>query len=110
LKVESGELDMVLSEARRRSHARKGPGEEQIAYALQQVEGGQKVSEVCREMRGGAPRGLALPWRGSSTRRSDKADEKWMQAFHREGTLGHADRGDASFIVISHYSMVVTQD
>ena len=29
---------------------RKGHSEEQIVYALRQVEGGQKVSEVCREM------------------------------------------------------------
>ncbi len=29
---------------------RKGHSEEQILYALRQVEGGQKVSEVCREM------------------------------------------------------------
>ena len=29
---------------------RKGHSEEQIVYALRQVEGGKKVSEVCREM------------------------------------------------------------
>jgi putative transposase len=29
---------------------RKGYGEEKIIYALRQVEGGKKVSEVCREM------------------------------------------------------------
>jgi putative transposase len=29
---------------------RKGHSEEQIVYALRQVEGGQKVSEICREM------------------------------------------------------------
>ena len=29
---------------------RKGHSEEQIVYALRQIEGGQKVSEVCREM------------------------------------------------------------
>ena len=29
---------------------RKGHTEEQIVYALRQVEGGKKVSEVCREM------------------------------------------------------------
>jgi ribosomal protein S13 len=29
---------------------RKGHGEEQIVYALRQIEGGKKVSEVCREM------------------------------------------------------------
>jgi putative transposase len=28
----------------------KGHSEEQIVYALRQVEGGKKVSEVCREM------------------------------------------------------------
>jgi len=29
---------------------RKGHSEEQIVYALRQVEGGKKVSEVCREL------------------------------------------------------------
>ena len=29
---------------------RKGHSEEQIVYALRQIEGGKKVSEVCREM------------------------------------------------------------
>ena len=29
---------------------RKGHSEEQIIYALRQIEGGKKVSEVCREM------------------------------------------------------------
>jgi hypothetical protein len=29
---------------------RKGHSEEQIVYALRQVEGGKKVTEVCREM------------------------------------------------------------
>jgi putative transposase len=29
---------------------RKGHSEEKIMYALRQVEGGKKVSEVCREM------------------------------------------------------------
>ena len=29
---------------------RKGHTEEKIVYALRQVEGGKKVSEVCREM------------------------------------------------------------
>jgi transposase-like protein len=29
---------------------RKGHSEEQIVYALRQVEGGKKVSEVCREI------------------------------------------------------------
>ena len=29
---------------------RKGQSEERIVYALRQVEGGQKVSEVCREL------------------------------------------------------------
>ena len=29
---------------------RKGHSEEQIVYALRQVEGGKKVNEVCREM------------------------------------------------------------
>ena len=29
---------------------RKGHSEEKIVYALRQVEGGKKVSEVCREM------------------------------------------------------------
>jgi putative transposase len=29
---------------------RKGHSEEQIMYALRQVEGGKKVSEICREM------------------------------------------------------------
>jgi len=29
---------------------RKGHSEEQIVYALRQVEGGKKVSEICREM------------------------------------------------------------
>ena len=29
---------------------RKGHSEEKIVYALQQVEAGKKVSEVCREM------------------------------------------------------------
>ena len=29
---------------------RKGHSEEHIVYALRQVEGGKKVSEVCREM------------------------------------------------------------
>ena len=29
---------------------RKGHGEEKIVYALRQVEGGKKVSEICREM------------------------------------------------------------
>jgi putative transposase len=29
---------------------RKGHSEEQIVYALRQVKGGKKVSEVCREM------------------------------------------------------------
>lgn len=29
---------------------RKGHSEEQILFALRQVEGGQKVSEVCREV------------------------------------------------------------
>jgi len=28
----------------------KGHSEEQIVYALRQIEGGKKVSEVCREM------------------------------------------------------------
>jgi transposase len=30
--------------------SRKGHSEEQIVYALRQIEGGKKVSEVCREM------------------------------------------------------------
>jgi putative transposase len=30
--------------------ARKGHSEEQIVYALRQVEGGKKVSEICREL------------------------------------------------------------
>jgi putative transposase len=29
---------------------RKGDSEEKIVYALRQVEGGKKVSEICREM------------------------------------------------------------
>ena len=29
---------------------RKGHSEEQIVYALRQVEGGKKVSEICREL------------------------------------------------------------
>ena len=29
---------------------RKGHSEEQVVYALRQIEGGKKVSEVCREM------------------------------------------------------------
>ena len=29
---------------------RKGHSEEKIVYALRQVEGGKKVSEICREM------------------------------------------------------------
>ena len=30
--------------------SRKGHSEEQIVYVLRQIEGGKKVSEVCREM------------------------------------------------------------
>ena len=29
---------------------RKGHSEEQIVYALRQIEGGKKVSDICREM------------------------------------------------------------
>jgi hypothetical protein len=29
---------------------RQGHSEEQIVYALRQIEGGKKVSEICREM------------------------------------------------------------
>ena len=29
---------------------RKGHSEEQVVYALRQIEGGKKVGEVCREM------------------------------------------------------------
>src|SRR5262245_9348029 len=36
---------------------RKGHSEEQIVYALRQVEGGKKVSEVCREV-GVSPQGV----------------------------------------------------
>src|ERR1700693_2055076 len=50
LKVESGELDMVLWRHEGGAMLRKGHTEEQIVYALRQVEGGKKVSEVCREM------------------------------------------------------------
>jgi putative transposase len=39
---------------------RKGHSEEQIVYALRQIEGGKKVSEICREMVEAAVRGIGL--------------------------------------------------
>jgi putative transposase len=49
--VEKGQLDVVLwAEAKEGGMPGKRHSEEQIVYALRQVEGGKKVSEVCREM------------------------------------------------------------
>jgi putative transposase len=50
LEVEISELDMVLWRHEGGAMPRKGHSEEQVVYALRQVEGGKKVSEVCREM------------------------------------------------------------
>jgi putative transposase len=41
---------MVLWRHEGGARPRKGHTEEQIVYALRQVEGGKKVSEVCREI------------------------------------------------------------
>ena len=49
MKLRKGQL-WFSGRKRRRRNARETTREEKIVYALQKVEMGQKVSEVCREM------------------------------------------------------------
>ena len=41
---------MLLWASMKESYAKEGQRDEQIVYALRQIEGGKKVSEICREM------------------------------------------------------------
>jgi hypothetical protein len=43
-------MDMLLWTSTKEEYAEEGHSEEQIVYALRQIEGGKKVSEICREM------------------------------------------------------------